>query len=303
MIDVIICTYNRYDDLRQCLISLANQIISERIRILIVDSSDVFNNEIYKDVQFPDNIKLEHIRSKKGLTLQRNIGISKINPKSDFVCFFDDDVTLDKDYLSKVNTFISDKNNSDYVGVSGNAENEKKRNIIDRLIRKFFFITDNTSGKYLISGDSGHIFEPEHDSDIEVLSGCNMCYRSDLFIKKGLRFDEMFSHYAFMEDHDFSFRASFYGKLKQLKDAKLIHHVSPVSRLKYRSLFRMYIINSHYLMIKERRRGKIIPFFYWWRILGKLVHALSLSFQKYTFEPITGWIDGVLNRNELINRK
>jgi GT2 family glycosyltransferase len=289
--ECIICTYNRPKELRVLLENLINY-INYYDNIIIVDSSD--KEDSRKLIrEFQAIMPIKYIISAKGLTIQRNIGINNISPLSNLIFFFDDDVTLYEDYFYQmINFFINDKR-KDYIGACGNALNEKKRKFFDILIRRFFFITDNTTGKKLLSGDAGHIFDPLSDIDVEVLSGCNMCYRSEIFFKYGLRFDEKLTNYSYMEDQDFSIRASKYGKLRQLKSAKIIHHVSSSARMDYKKWFEMYVINSYYLLQKNYSPKLINYLAYSWRLAGKLFHASFLSIKKISLSPLLGFFNGI----------
>ena len=153
----IICTLNRPSDLRQNLISLINQTYSFD-HIVIVDSSDDNSSfEQYKKVT-SEQSNCFYQKSAKGLTFQRNVGISFCkNFNSDYLCFFDDDVILEQDYLeTAVNNLKSFSSES--VSFCGNARNEVKIKRFEKFIRKFFLICDYSSGRKLISGDAGHIY-------------------------------------------------------------------------------------------------------------------------------------------------
>lgn len=265
--------------------------------VIVVDCSD---RNMSKNVvesfhhSFP---VLLYVRSLPGLTLQRNIGISKLESAPQIVCFFDDDVELDRFYIETVvHKFESDKS---IVGVSGNIVNEKRRMFFDRVIRRLFFITDNTSGKLLLSGDVGHIFAPVQDKEVDVLSGCNMSYRSNILFEFNLRFDEKLNDYAYMEDQDFSSRVLKYGKLVQISNAKLIHHVTAISRSKQKQLFASYIINSYYLFKKNLSPNTFNYICYVWRITGKIFDASAKSIRYVSWGPLAGWFIGVANIKKL----
>ena len=298
-IAIIIATKNRHSVLRRMLESLNKQsyTITE---VIVVDCSD---GNMTKDVVESFNHSfpvLVYVHTLPGLTLQRNIGISKLRSAPQIVCFFDDDVELDQLYIEAiVHKFESDKS---IVGVSGNIVNEKRRIFFDRIIRRFFFITDNTTGKLLLSGDVGHIFAPVEDKEVDVLSGCNMSYRSNILFEYNLRFDEQLKDYAYMEDQDFSFRALKYGTLVQVSDAKLVHHETTIARQKQRQLFASYIIHSYYLLKKNLSPNIVNYVCYCWRLMGKLIDALAKSIILRTWEPLIGWGIGIFKINTLAKK-
>ena len=295
---IVICTKDRPIHLRKCLLSIHDQKypISE---IIIVDSSSTSETDEFVHRLKNKNMPLIYIHSLKGLPMQRNLGISNIRSGPEIVCFFDDDVELDQYYLQNVvNKFESDKK-KEIIGVCGNALNEKRRHLFDRFARKVFFITDNVSGKLLLSGDAGHVFSPEKDKNVSTLSGCNMCFRQEIYFEHNQRFDENLNDYAFMEDQDFSLRAGKFGRLVQVADAKLIHHVSSVSRPDHIQLFEMYTVNSFYLLKKNLSPSTVNYVCYFWRLTGKFVHALLLSIKSVSSKPLKGWLLGLCHINKL----
>jgi len=290
LISVVICTKDRWQDLTAYLPSIISQNYTPLELVIVDSSSDDLTKNFIIDIAKKSQLKILYEKTSPGLAFQRNVGLSLISKESKIVCFIDDDVELLPGYLTKISCFL--KFNPPVKGVCGNALNEKQRNLFDKLIRNLFLITDNTSGKLLKSGDVGHIFAPEKDNEVGVLSGANMCFRTELFFKEGLWFDDNLIKYPFMEDQDFCIRASKYGKLYQLKEALFVHHISPRSRPDLKQLFEMYIINTHYLFKKNLLPNGYKYRYYLIRILGKLFQGLSISFKYRTIKPIMGWFAG-----------
>jgi GT2 family glycosyltransferase len=290
---IIICTYQRPDDLKKCLDSIGTQTY-KKFRVIVVDGSEDARTEqlVREYASMPEN-ELTYLRSIKGLTRQRNAGIRCIETSDDIAAFLDDDVELASTYLAAIAQAYAGDSGHRIAGICGNAMNEKKRGAVDRVIRNLFLITDNASGRMLRSGDAGHIFEPKEDSVVSVLSGCNMTYRTAVFGEHGLQFDEALPGYSYMEDQDFSMRAGRVGTLMQLKDARLIHHVSPAARIKYKAIFEMYLVNSHYLFEKNLRPAPHQYVYYYWRIAGKLLHACVSALTLRTLGPLEGWFSGM----------
>jgi GT2 family glycosyltransferase len=301
-IAVVICTKDRPADLNQCLVSLAMQDYPF-CELVIVDASESdATRRLVKGFDMPHGPSIEYISSPRGLTLQRNTGIRRLRSEPDVVCFLDDDVEIEPGYLRNVARKFEADTEGRILGVCGNAANEKPRGIFDRMVRNLFMITDNRSGKILPSGDGGHIYSPRRDETVDVLSGCNMCYRREVFTQYGLAFDEVLTGYAFMEDHDFSFRVSKYGGLVQLADARLVHHVSPVSRPALRDLFENYIIHSFYIFRKNHSPQPFEYLCYGWRLVGKFLQAFQLTLKSRSVFPLSGWIFGLLRIRKLVKR-
>jgi len=298
-IAIIICTKDRPNELMHCYNSIKLQTYKS-FYLIIVDASE--ENRIQQDINLyqSEEIDITYVKSAPGLPFQRNIGVSHVRPGTDIIIFLDDDTELTPDYVKTLAMKFNDDRNKLIIGACGNALNEKKRKRIDRLIRNAFFITDNATGKLLPSGDAGHIFSPQQDSKVAVLSGCNMCYRTEVFDRYNLKFDENLNGYAIMEDQDFSIRASRYGDLYQFAGAKLLHKVSPVARINQKRLFEMYIINSYYLLKKNMAPNYRNYICYSWRLVGKLIHAIANSIRFNSYEPLAGWINGIIKINSLV---
>lgn len=68
--------------------------------ILIVDGSPDNKTELLLKINNIEKLKYFCVEEKdRGLTRQRNYGISKVNIDSEIVCFLDDDVVLDNKYF------------------------------------------------------------------------------------------------------------------------------------------------------------------------------------------------------------
>ncbi len=108
---IIICTKNRLDDLMNCLDSLSQQTWEPK-ELIIVDSSDTpLQNEKrfldhFNTLCFP-HTELKYVHTSPGLTRQRNIGVKQA--RGDILYFFDDDVVLEKEYLSSMQKIFNAK--------------------------------------------------------------------------------------------------------------------------------------------------------------------------------------------------
>ncbi len=102
---LIVCTYNRSKSITRLLVSVENQDLLPD-EILVVDASHE-KNETLADNNFKLPLTYYHVSaSERGLTKQRNFGLSKVSPEMDVICFLDDDVILKPDYFQQIiNTF------------------------------------------------------------------------------------------------------------------------------------------------------------------------------------------------------
>ena len=96
---LIICTYHRPKALMSLLDSVKLQTLYPD-EILIVDGSkDQKTKETLEDINFPNLSYFKVKDQDRGLTKQRNFGISKVGCAIEVVCFLDDDVVLEQDYF------------------------------------------------------------------------------------------------------------------------------------------------------------------------------------------------------------
>lgn len=108
LISVIIPIYNtNLFFLERCFKSINEQSF-KNLEIIIVDSSDNIEVQNYLQNFVFERIPVEIIRSNKGVSLQRNLGIEKSN--GDFIAFIDSDDFINKDYFSELITSIQRDN-------------------------------------------------------------------------------------------------------------------------------------------------------------------------------------------------
>ena len=104
-ISIVIPTRNRPKFLKKTLNNLSknNFFFNE---IIIVDSSD--NRFSFKKSDFPKiKKKIKFYKSMPSISLQRNLGLKKVNSNSNYIMFLDDDVYFRKDALKKMYKFLS----------------------------------------------------------------------------------------------------------------------------------------------------------------------------------------------------
>ena len=294
-ISVVIPTKNRIADLKECISSLMNQsiLINE---LIIVDGSD--RDDIKKYIRsLKKPFKVKYIKQMKGGNAHaRNIGIKFSS--GDIIIFIDDDVILDKDCIRHlISVFIKDNENK-IGGVGGKTEElneDKPYKIILNLLYRIFgiiFLRDHLKGgKVTIAGHHSHL--PDESGYVEWLGGTCMAYRKECLAK--YNDDERLERlgtYAYYEDFDLSYRISRNYKLFLNSQAKLIHKVSPSSRLdpfKTNSIK----IQNHYYLVKKHGFSRVA---FWWSTLGLiLAHIIMflLKPSKTNYDALLGIIDGI----------
>ena len=224
----------RPEPLLNLLHSVQNQVLYPD-EIVIVDGSVNRETEIaVKNNEFR-NLKYFLVSDEhRGLTKQRNFGISKVASDSEIVCFLDDDTVLESDYFAEIiKTF---QTNNDVSGVGGVAINEYKWKLQEQNIlynkNKFYLFEGyyykeglrNVMRNYLgLASNLGPGKMPDYSHgrtcgfpmtgktyEVDLLIGMSMSFRKSVFDK--INFSRFFEGYGLYEDADFSLRALQFGK-------------------------------------------------------------------------------------------
>ena len=228
-ISVIICTYGRAASLRDLLESLDAQSYSD-VEILIVDG----NAEPSPAREIADafirnrkgNVECNLVPSKKGLTRQRNVGLSRAT--GEILCFLDDDVTLPKEFLQRVADIFAQQEFQDVGGITGYDDVNYAVPFTWRwrLRRALGVIPDLPPGGVdrLGRGIPLSFLQPFTGfKQVGLLPGFCMIYRRS--VVGNLRFDELIPTYA-GEDRDFSMQMGWRSRLLICGDLHLSHHAA-----------------------------------------------------------------------------
>ena len=113
-VSVVLATYDRPDDLRNCLTSLINQQSEREVEVIVVDNNP--KSELTPPVvaDFPTVKLVNQVR--QGLAYARNAGISA--SKGDIIIATDDDVTMPPTWLE---TLVAPFSRPDVAVVTGNV--------------------------------------------------------------------------------------------------------------------------------------------------------------------------------------
>lgn len=287
---IVICTLNRPVDLNECLSSLAHQTYAP-YEVIIVDASN--NKKSYNVVESWKKNKLKEIKyihTVPGLTKQRNVGV--INSSGEVIAFLDDDVILDKEYFQAMaNCF---ENYDVIVGATGNIKNVGNASIIMGFFQKVFMLTGTASTGVMKRSGFPDFVNPliaKNMARTEVLSGCNMLYRKEVF--DSFRFNENFVGYSLGEDVELSYRVSKRNPLVYVKDAELVHVMSIEQRINYKKYIKMDIINNYQIFKNEVKKSKIDWIYFWWSKIGILLYCIGLCIKEKESGALIGLIGGI----------
>jgi glycosyltransferase involved in cell wall biosynthesis len=234
VVSIIVCTYGRAAALRLLLDCLNDQNYRD-FEVLIVDGNQGDRSpaqgtleKFLRGDKCRSYIRL--IKSQKGLTRQRNVGLAEA--KGDLVCFLDDDVSVAPDFLEKVVDIFLKPEAVSVGGLTGYDPLNYSSPVTARWrLKKLLGAIPS-----LTPGDVDHLGRAVPVSflkpwaghrEIGWLPGFCMIYRRQAI--DGLRFDEKLPTYG-GEDRDFSMYVGSYWKLWICGDLKVNHHGAQTGR-------------------------------------------------------------------------
>ncbi|WP_343588582.1 glycosyltransferase family 2 protein [Flavobacterium sp.] len=316
---LIICTYMRPTPLLKLLISIKDQILYPD-EILIIDGSlDNKTKSILENNNF-DHLKYYLISEQdRGLTKQRNFGISKVDPTSDIVCFLDDDTILETEYFANLlNTYNLFP---DALGVGGYITNEIKWQKIPESYseNKNEFYYDGWKRKdgsrfvlrkkINLDSDCPPGFSPKfsHGRSVSFLPPSDKIYPTEQLMggvssfKKSVfeqfSFSTYFQGYGLYEDADFCLRLAKEGKLYLNTAAKLSHYHDSAGRPNQYTYGKMVVRNGWYVwriknpnpILKDRLKWNSITILL---TVARFVNAIKGRDKKVVFTEFVGRVVG-----------
>ena len=139
---ICICTYNRNESLKKCLMSIGelNKTTNINIIILIIDNTTNYQSfSLIKKIKKNFRYKIIQINeNKKGVVYARNKALKKIkdlNPH--YVSFIDDDCTLSKLWLINILKIIKNNKADIVTGPQIHFEDKKKINYTKYFEKKY----------------------------------------------------------------------------------------------------------------------------------------------------------------------
>ncbi|CAL65560.1 glycosyltransferase family 2 protein [Christiangramia forsetii] len=266
---LVVCTYQRSESLERLMDSVAEQSLYPN-EILIVDGSLEDNTK--KLIQARKYRNLTYFRVKendRGLTRQRNYGISKLASEAEIVCFLDDDIVLDKGYFENlINTYhLRPK----AIAVGGMIVNETNWTKLDNkhkvtfdefskdgfvrklglrnLVRKKLNLLSDKPPGFMPSFSHGLSisFLPPTGNiyPVEFFMGGVSSYKKEIF--EELSFSNYFEGYGLYEDMDFCLRASSIGEMFVNTAARVEHLHEEGGRPDYFKYGKMVVRNGFYV--------------------------------------------------------
>jgi GT2 family glycosyltransferase len=284
VISVVIPTYNRAEDLRETLSSILKQTAAAK-EIIVVDDSDANETELLidslKDVQ--RSVDLIYVRNEgdKSTSAARNLGIRMA--RGNIVQFLDDDVILDRDYLSEIVKVFESLPGA--MGVQGWMVQKSPKGLIKAILRfakRAFYLTHTVENGCSVLPSTNVTYPHILRGTIpcEWLHGCNFSLRRSVLSE--FSFDEKLKEYAWKEDLDFTYRIhqKYPGTLYIAPKARLIHKASVAGRRPLEIV--AYLKDSYelYIFFKDFDRGIKDRIIFIWSKFGALLFLLFAGRSK-----------------------
>lgn len=289
-ITAVIPTKNRKDDLLKAVASITKQFLLPN-ELIIVDQSD--SNEAYPlllemlAVRPEFTLNYIHDKSVTGLVDAKRAAVARA--KGDIVCFLEDDVILDPEYVQSMEQAFA--HYPEMMGCCGVVTNLPK--LPSAYVHFFHFFHRGIFHDPRV-GIHGHV------SDVErmmlpstYLSGGTSAYRREVFKKTPF---DLANEFFMLEDIDFSTRAAKeFGADRFFinTSAKLAHMASPVNRARllprYQRKLREFIC-----FYKKNRDQENSAFSLLWLLVGLSLEAIYASAASRSIAPLRGLTNGLI---------
>jgi len=287
MLTAIIPTLNRPVDLLKAVNSVCHQSKLPEELIIVDQSRDKLSLiAITKIIKKTPLIKLVYIHDPKirGLVDAKRRAV--LVAKGNLICFLEDDVILEPDYLKQIENGFNLK--PDMIGCSGVITNPPKNSYVYKFLFVIFHRGIFKDKRIVVNRNFSR---PDNDLiESDMLSGGLSAWRREVFDK--IEFDILNDFHMF-EDIDFSTRvANYFGnRLFINPNARLAHYFSPINRDVLDKKQRRKV-KECFTYYKKRKDWPHAAISFYWLLLGMLLEAIFQSFSCFSFKPIQGYLLG-----------
>ena len=199
---LIIPTKNRLKLLTKTLNNLKNLKIKFN-EILVIDSSDKNDHEKIKKISKEFSLKV--FKSKPSSSIQRNIGINKMNKSNKYFMLLDDDIIFNKNSFKNMNSTLKFNKNKKIIGFAFCQKHKRTNTLLEKLKNSYLSsllgLYNQEPGRVMKSGWHTKIYKKKKNYLSDWLPTAATVYKKN-YVKS--RFDSTFGAYSYLEDLDFS---------------------------------------------------------------------------------------------------
>ena len=294
-ITVVVPTKDRKDDLRKAINSIGIQLRKPDQFIVVDQSSEpiyendllMFQNCLGKECEF----HYIYNTSIAGLVEAKHFGV--LHSTGDIVCFLEDDIVLEPEYLSHIEaSFLADPGMRGTSGVVTNTPVSSRAYVFFHELFHRGIFADPRPRVY---ADCARQKTGQFQSILirsPALSGGLSAWRKEVFGR--VSFD-LASGFHMIEDIDFSIRVQreFGPCLYINPSARLAHNFALVGRDSFgRRESRK--VREFVTFYKKHRRDSWDTFWLAWLLLGIALATCASSIRHSTFKPLLGLFEGLV---------
>lgn len=266
---LIVCTYQRAEPLLKLLKSVVEQSLYPDDIIIVDGSLDTKTQDAFKQNNFANLRYVKVLDDKRGLTKQRNVGISMLKDSTQIACFLDDDIILKSNYFEVL--LKTYEEHPQALGVGGYIANDTRWTKVEAdyvpAINEFYYdgYKRSDGSRFVLRKRLGldadrppaHLPEFSHGRSVSFLPPSGKTYAVEQFmggvssfkaeVLKKYPFSEYFEGYGLYEDADYTLRLSSIGKLFVNTAAQCEHHHEVSGRPNQFHYGKMVVKNGWYV--------------------------------------------------------
>lgn len=288
MLSLIIPTKNRPSDLKYALNSIISQTYLPE-EIIVVDQSNNDESKVLFKKCFVKykTVKIHYIHDKtiNGLVEAKSVGVKYAT--KDIICFIEDDVYLENDYIEQI--IKGFELNPNMIGCSGIVTNPPKKNFLYNFIFNIFHLGMFNDKRISIFGKFNHSISTQFIKS-DKLSGGISAWKKKVFSL--VPFD-LKNKFHMLEDIDFSSRVSkYFGERLYINTKmRLKHFSSPVNRNNLFDRHKNKII-EYFLFYKKNNSSLLDLINFCWLLIGMFLESFLQSIANKSFDPFFGYLIG-----------
>ena len=227
-ISVVTPTLNRHKVMPGYLRTLTQQTVLPD-EIVLVDAGESCE-EIAKQALADSPIELVYLRSRRGTSVQRNVGIEAA--RGDILFFLDDDDLLQPTFIEHVVAAFDFQADPPVGAVAGVVEGAVNGSRFERLYRRVFRMggaTENGTAKVQDNAQVWWVLDPDRIREVPVVGTGHSAYLREAIGDE--RFDDFLPGYTFGEDVELAIRVAKRWTMVVTPHARLTHLYASANRV------------------------------------------------------------------------